>query len=112
MGAVDPGTGEYTAFTPWTVENTSYGTFVGLPGDNWVKGAEGYWYYTAIVAPGDTPATPLFTSYTKGTPPADGAGLVMDLTVQAIDAAAGSDYASAWAVAIPSSDGGSDDDGD
>ena len=42
---------------------TYYGSFADLPGDDWVKGLDGYYYYTEPVASGAT-TTPLFTSYT------------------------------------------------
>ena len=47
------------------------GSFSGLPGNNWVKGEDGYYYYTKIVPAGESiPASdPLFTSYTVGDVP-------------------------------------------
>ena len=48
-----------------------HGTFTGLPGykggqnpiDNWMLCTDGYYYYTAVVHPGDATATDLFTKY-------------------------------------------------
>lgn len=45
------------------------GKFTGLPGDNWVKGDDGYYYYTAVVPAGETIPDALFTEYKVGTPP-------------------------------------------
>lgn len=91
---VDTATGNIVA--PW---DETQGAFENLaPSDYWVKGTDGYWYYKFEVAPGDTPAVPLFTKYTRpSTPPVEGAGLVMDLAVQAIDAKEGDTYTAAWA---------------
>lgn len=91
---VNTTTGQIVA--PW---NEGQGTFQNLGGGGlWVKGSDGFWYYTLKLAPGATPNAPIFTSYTKGDGPA-GAGLVMDLAVQAIDAAGYNNYAAAWAAA-------------
>ncbi len=115
MGHVDTGTGEFTPYVAW---DETQGTFTGLGGNGaWVKKSDGYWYYTAIVAPGDTPSVPVFETYTKpATVPTGAAGLVMDLCVQAVDASAGSDYEAAWAaVARPDNgdgDGGDEGDGE
>ena len=91
---VDQATGRIVA--PWSETD---GTFVGLgTSEKWVKGTDEYWYYTDPVAPGETPAVPIFTKYTRpSTPPVEGAGLVMDLAVQAIDAGLGTTYTAAWA---------------
>lgn len=81
-------------YQDYTSGGTYYGTFVGLPGDDWVKGSDGYYYYTKPVASG-APTTPLFTSYTindknrpimkvggKPTP----TNLLIDIATQAIAA--------------------------
>lgn len=91
----------------WTETNTSYGTFTNLPTNNtlWVKKSDGFWYFTQIVPPGKLTGetmeegsthVPLFGSYTKGTPPASGLNLMLDVAVQAVDANAGADYEAAW----------------
>ena len=71
------------------------GTFVGLPGAGWSLGADGFYYYSAAIAPDASPAAPLFTSYT---PPSrsDGLHLVLDLAVQAIEAPTDVSYSVAW----------------
>ena len=101
MGAVATveGTPTYTAAAPWTEDNTDFGTFVGLGGDGlWVKKSDGFWYCTEVIAPGETPSKPVFTSYTKIAPPAiiPDAGLVINLVVQGVDAGLGSTYQAAW----------------
>ena len=62
-----------TFVTPWAlgaagsdgkITSDNYGgTFVGLPGSNWVRGADGFFYYTLLVQPGAQTA-PLFQSFT------------------------------------------------
>lgn len=74
---------------------TADGEFKGLPGKGWVARGD-YYYYTLPVAPGDPTATPLFTSYeVKKT--VDGAHLVLDILVQAIQSEGGAAQA-AWGV--------------
>ena len=64
--------------------------FVGLPGDDWTLGADGYYYTDVTVEPGEN-APALFTSYTPpSTPPVAGAHLVMDVAVQAVKTKPGS----------------------
>lgn len=108
MGTVaDDGT--YTAAVAWSETDSNQGVFVDLPtNSNWVKKDDGFWYFKQIVPPGKltgetaTGGThiPLFTSYTKKNPPVEGAGLVMELVVQAVDASAGTDWESAWASVL------------
>lgn len=96
--------------TPWSETDTTQGTFVGLGGGGaWVKKSDGFWYFKQIVPPGKMPgetstggtSVPLFESYTRrATPPAEGAGLVLELVVQAVDAAAGTTYEAAWASVL------------
>lgn len=50
-------------------ETYNQGKFTGLPGNNWVKGDDGYYYYTAIVPAGEAIPDELFTEYKVGTPP-------------------------------------------
>ena len=108
MGSVaDDGT--YTPAVAWSETDTNQGVFVDLPtNSNWVKKDDGFWYFKQIVPPGKltgetaTGGThiPLFTSYTKKNPPVEGAGLVMELVVQAVDASAGTNWESAWASVL------------
>jgi hypothetical protein len=83
---------------PW---NETQGTFTNFPNTDWEKGVDGYYYYKNAVAPGESPEYPLFDTYTKPANPEGTAGLVLGLSVQAIDSNAGSTYAAAWAT-IPS----------
>ena len=58
--------------------------FTGLPGEGWTQKSDGYYYTTSAVAAGeDAPA--LFSTYTPPASPADGAHLVMDIAVQAVN---------------------------
>ena len=92
------------------------GVFEGLPGDGWVRGTDGFFYYTQPVPPGQEVPSPLFTKYSvsgsnippevwyvdakfKRHPYTD-VELVMDIPVQAIEAREGQTYQSAWAAAI------------
>lgn len=74
------------------------GTFVGLTGTGWVKRSDGYYYYTSSVAPNGElkDATALFTSYTV-TKTVEGAHLVLDIMVQAIQSEGGA-AKNAWGV--------------
>ena len=97
---------------PW---DDSQGTFVGLGGNGeWAEGDDGFWYYKHAVAPGEAPAVPIFTSYTApSTLPEGATKLIMDISVQAVDVAAGSNWSAAWSSVFPGDDGGvpsSDDD--
>ena len=95
---VNTATGEIVA--PWDADNTTYGSFVGLPGTGWTKKSDGFWYYSEVVEPGKSPAVNIFTTYTVGTAPTvegvESVGLIMDLIVQAVDAAARSTCEDAW----------------
>ena len=90
------------------------GEFTGLPGTNWVKGTDGYFYCTTRVAPGAYTAYPLFNRYVLDTDahpvpkiyymhssikPFRNVRLVMDIPVQAVEAPAGKSYIEAWADA-------------
>lgn len=81
-------------YQDYTSGGTYYGTFEGLPGDDWKKGSDGYYYYTKPVASGAT-TTSLFTSYTiieKNRPSMKVGGqptktnLLIDIATQAIAA--------------------------
>ena len=41
-----------------------YGEFRDLPGHNWIKGKDGYFYYTKLVYPGKSIQDEIFTTYT------------------------------------------------
>ena len=108
----DPVSGDrvFTPATPWSETDATQGTFEGLGGNGaWQRKDDGFWYFKQAVPPGKMPgetaeggaSIPLFVSYTRtATAPVEGAGLVLDLIVQAIDAAAGEDWESAWASVL------------
>lgn len=81
----------------WNPE--SDGTFDDLPGTGWVQQGD-YYYYTSPVAPEAT-TDPLFTSYTV-TGSVEGAHLVMDILVQAIQAEGGAAEAAWGSIPTPS----------
>lgn len=102
--------GEYVEIPSWTVDQTGGGTFDGLPGTGWVRGNDGYFYYTTAIAPGAA-APALFTSYTPGpTPEYQLAGkdvdahFVMEIATQAISAkkpdASNYTWSEAWTNAL------------
>lgn len=69
----------------WDPKDTAQGVFDGLPGTNWKENG-GYYYYTVPVEAGQETGSKLFTTYTVGTPPVEGAHLVMNILVQAVQA--------------------------
>lgn len=75
---------------PWDFEPAD---FEGLPGTGWTQKADGFYYTTTTVEPGEN-APALFTRYTPpATPPVTGAHLVMDIAVQAVNAKPASSWA-------------------
>jgi len=113
---------EATSFVAaWEMSGTTGdnygGAFTGLPGSDWVKAKDGFFYYKNKVAPGAETGSKLFTKYelvtTEHPVPeiwylSSGSGLkqftevrlVMDIPVQAIEAKEGyADYKAAWAAA-------------
>ncbi len=104
----------------WKMSGTSGdnfgGVFENLPGDGWVRGADGFFYYTQPVPPGHDVPSPLFTKYSisgSNIPPRvwyldpsnhrqeyTDVELVMDIPVQAIEAEEGQSYRNAWNAAI------------
>lgn len=100
---------EYVEIPSWTIEGALSGaqyagSFVGLPGTNWVRNTDdGYFYYTVAVAP-EANTESLFTSFTPSAtaPPYEIAGqsknthFFMEIAVQAIEAKDGETYTQAW----------------
>lgn len=74
----------------------SQGVFTGLPGEGWVKGSDGFYYYTSAVAKGAQTGSPLFVSYTR--PTRQDAHLEMSVITQIIDARGQSDCMGAYAA--------------
>ena len=109
----------HTAFvTPWKMEGVSGdnygGVFTSLPGTDWVRAKDGYFYYTKAVKPGDPTGTPLFVKYSLDTEAhpvpeiwyMDGnlkqytdVNLRMEIPVQAIEAKEGKTWQQAWSDA-------------
>ena len=96
------------------------GVFTGLPGTNWVRATDGFFYYTEPVPPGaltgqtseNTTGNPLFTSYSIDSSNVPdiwylilnrkkftNVRLVMEIPVQAIEAKEGQSYTDAWYAA-------------
>ena len=121
--------GDYTNFnhvTPWALlapdasgkitGDTNGGTFIGLPGTDWILGKDGFFYYTQLVQPGAETA-PLFESFAcTSTIPTiyyetalgeriafTDVHLAVDIPVQAVEAklveGTYQDYQTAWAAA-------------
>lgn len=66
----------------WDTEND--GVFEGLPGTNWQKGKDGYYYYLKVLPTRGSTTEKLFTKYTlTATPPVVGAELILNICVQA-----------------------------
>ena len=108
-------TSDRTAFIePWKMvypTGDNYGgAFTGLPGSDWIHAKDGYFYYTLPVLPGEPTGSPLFEKYTNsddnvpaiyylsssGVKAFANVRLVMDVTVQAIEAKANVDWDDAW----------------
>ena len=63
--------------------------FEGFPGEGWLLGSDGFFYYKYPIAAGASPNVPLFTSFTRPTPAAndkihEGAHVEMTISVQAV----------------------------
>ena len=86
-----------------TEENEMEGTFAGLPGTNWVKGSDGFFYYQNVVPPGGF-TDALFTSYKlTSNPPIVGSSLKLNIVVQAVKSTE-ANRAGVWQDAIFSID--------
>ena len=121
MGYLSADMSDDNYITPWalvigadgTITTDNYGgTFKDLPGTDWIRATDGYFYYTQPVALNSTTST-FFTSYTldqANVPdvyyldivsytrkPFTDVKLVMDIPVQAIEAKTGQSYTEAWA---------------
>ena len=103
----------------WKMSGTSGdnfgGVFEDLPGNGWIQGADGFFYYTKAVPPGQKVPSPLFSKYSvsgSNIPPKvwyvdsknkrhqfTDVELVMDIPVQAIEAKEDETYRSAWTEA-------------
>lgn len=79
------GYGEYSGIVAPYMGN---GTFVGLPGTNWIEGEDGHFYYIYPVKPGQETNSKLFTSFTAPTyeqeHPFDNAHLEVRILLQGV----------------------------
>ena len=84
---VDDATGEIVG--SWSPTNTDQGTFTGLPGTNWVKGADNFYYYTKPLLPSQKlqGTTALFTQYQikASYTPVENSHLEMQVLVQIVE---------------------------
>ena len=108
---------ESTTYVPswnlnYPVRTDNYGgVFTGLPGDNWVRAKDGFFYYKKIVEPGKPTDDALFTKYSLNTTehpvpeiyyldgskkPFTNVHLRMEIPVQAIEAKEGKTWQEAW----------------
>lgn len=78
---------------PWSESDAASGTFSGLPGTDWEKGADGFYYYKNAVEAGAS-TSKLFGSYTKTT--ATGKNLQMNIIVQAVIYDSSKTYKTVW----------------
>lgn len=68
----------------WDPDDTNLGTFEGYPGDDWVKGSDGFWYYTKPVDPEDA-TSQLFEAYhAYFMPPVGDSHLEINIAAQAV----------------------------
>ena len=107
-----------TFVAPWELNyptGDNYdGEFTELPGTDWIYAKDGYFYYKNPVAPGAETGSPLFKQYTNrdsnvpdiyylsatGVKLFSNIHMVMDLTVQAVEAkSTHTDFKAAWADA-------------
>ena len=82
------------------VVKTATPTYVGLPGSDWVKHTDGFYYYTKPVAPNQKTGN-LFTSCTPGNDKPDGADhLEVNIICQAVQSTPAAAVGEAWKVTI------------
>ena len=68
----------------WDPDDTNLGTFDGYPGADWVKGSDGFWYYTKPVDPTDA-TSQLFEAYhAYFMPPVGDSHLEINIAAQAV----------------------------
>lgn len=68
----------------WNPDDPDLGTFDGYPGTDWVKGSDGFWYYTQPVDPTNT-TSQLFEAYhSYFMPPVGNSHLEINIAAQAV----------------------------
>ena len=84
------------------VVKTATPTYVGLPGSDWVKHTDGFYYYTKPVAPNQTTDSYLFTSCTPNNAekPEGADHLEVNIICQAVQSTPANAVTEAWGVTI------------
>jgi hypothetical protein len=85
---------ESTVYAATPVEGTDY-TITYAQNNGWVKGSDGYWYYTAPVAAGETTATLLESCTLTGTAP-EGYTLSVEIVASSIQSSPSEAVLEAW----------------
>ena len=81
------------------VVKTASPTYVGLPGSDWVKHSDGFYYYTKHVAPDQTTSM-LFTKCEQGTVPEGEDHLEVNIICQAVQSTPANAVTEAWGVTV------------
>ena len=81
------------------VVKTASPTYVGLPGSDWVKHSDGFYYYTKPVAPDQTTSM-LFTKCEQGTVPEGADHLEVNIICQAVQSTPANAVTEAWGVTV------------
>lgn len=81
------------------VVKTATPTYEGLPGSDWVKHSDGFYYYTKPVAPDQTTSM-LFTKCEQGTVPEGADHLEVNIICQAVQSTPANAVTEAWGVTI------------
>ena len=79
------------------VVKTATPTYEGLPGSDWVKHTDGFYYYTKPVAPDQTTSM-LFTKCEQGTVPEGADHLEVNIICQAVQSTPTAAVVDAWGV--------------
>jgi predicted ribosomally synthesized peptide with SipW-like signal peptide len=85
---------ESTVYAATPVEGTDY-TITYAQNNGWVKGSDGYWYYTSPVAAGETTATLLESCTLTGTAP-EGYTLSVEIVASSIQSSPSEAVLEAW----------------
>lgn len=81
------------------VVKTASPTYEGLPGSDWVKHTDGFYYYTLPVAPNQTTSM-LFTKCEQGTVPEGADHLEVNIICQAVQSTPANAVTEAWGVTV------------
>ncbi len=84
LGAYCENNEEKAIVYSWDPDDSNLGQFTGLPGENWVKGNDGFWYYTEPVEP-KAYTSQLFEKYNAYfMPPVGDSHLEINIAAQAV----------------------------